>query len=477
MTGVDRTAESVRHRPGAGYSADFDVGPVVHHDAMTMEPGDGNDLDIPAQAPEVASGAIVVDESGLVVLGDSEFVDSYVSRLTALAKDAVSVVDVSKKSLADVAAAGASVAAVAANAGQYVKLSPASMELIKNSRLISGDPGYYLATTRQTSSSLFAGQVQWRPVSLNHAQLLNVQLAMVMIALRTAIASVEDAVDRVDRKVDAILKLAEADRTGAVVGMYQTLTRMTDHFDETGKLSQADWDSIATLGPGLDRLIAKLRSFVSKSLRDFEPEAPIGARADFLAAVVNQKLVGESLQLLVVAEDALYKWNRLKLARIEATEPDHIAATVESVNRALRDDLQSDAALLREARDVLDAFAAVRPLEFFRRSSAKSMRADADKLRVSLDDFASARRTQVADWADNEMPDFGDAVNEVKRLAKAGVEAAGETGIRAIDAGYSFAGSVGSFLQNAADRREKDRVGRPTKSGTDASGRMVEGDA
>lgn len=424
---------------------------------MTIEPRDSNLPEPQDDGTDSSATAVVLDEDGVLVVGDDENVRSYISGLTSLAKDAVSVAGVSKKSVADGAALATAAAGMAASAGQYVKLSPASMDLLRTSDLIPGQPGFYLSTLRQSSSNLFAGQLQWQPVALGPTQLASAQMLMMMIALRTAIASVEDAVARVDTKVTAILQLAEAERVGEIIGLHRTLSRMADQFEETGRIAQADWDSIAALGPDLERAISKLRSFVARSLKDFDPSASIGDRSKFLETLVDQKLMGESLQLLVVAQDALYKWNQLKIARIEATEPENLLIAIESMRSAIRADLQADAGLMREAQEVLDNFSVVRPLEFLRRSSAKNVRDNAQKLKTSIDEFAAARQTQLADWTDHEIPDFDDAVGEVKRLAAVGVDAVEEAGAKALDAGYSVARSFGSFLQRSADRREAER--------------------
>jgi hypothetical protein len=45
-------------------------------------------------------------------------------------------------------------------------------------------------------------------------------------------------------------------------------------------------------------------------------------RADKLREANEEHLLGETLSLLVVAEESLYKWQRLNLTRVESTEPE-----------------------------------------------------------------------------------------------------------------------------------------------------------
>ncbi|MGW6694936.1 hypothetical protein ACWF62_14310 [Rhodococcus sp. NPDC054953] len=409
-------------------------------------------------------GVLVVDDGGILVTGDQEFVSKYVDRLKAIASDAVSVADLSGKNVADIAAIGGAAAALHAGAaaGEFVRISQRSMDLIRNQNLIPGDPGYYLSTVRDGAGK-FSGQIQWSPVSMLPAQALALQMAMVTISLRTAIASVEQAVERVQDSVDAILELAKADLAGGVLGVHDNLDRHVAHLDETGKLSTADWESIAALGPALEVTGSKLRQHIRGILDTFDQEASIGDRADQLEKAVRQGMLGESLQLLVIAEDSLYKWHSLKIARLEATEPEHLDAAVRAMTGLLNAHLAEDGALLASAAGILDRYSTIKPLEIVRWMSASSVRENVALLRKDLDEFVEARRTAVLEWQEREDPTIGDAFEELGNRAKGvGVAiggAAGAIGGKALDVGAAGLGQVGAGLMRVAERRRKEPVG------------------
>ena len=65
------------------------------------------------------------------------------------------------------------------------------------------------------------------------------------LALRSAIADVQAAVEAVDEKVSDIQKKVRAREVGEVVGTYRYLQRVVDATRERGKLLEADWDQVA----------------------------------------------------------------------------------------------------------------------------------------------------------------------------------------------------------------------------------------
>lgn len=119
--------------------------------------------------------------------------------------------------------------------------------------------------------------------------------------------------------------------------------------------------------------------------------------------------------------------------------------------------LERDSALLLHARAELATYAAIRPLEIVRMLSKSKMKRDMRDLRKDLDDFATARRSQVMGWQEYEDPSVAEALAVVGNRAKAIGEAVTGTakGIAggALDVGAAGVGSLGDQLQRVADTR------------------------
>ncbi|MFI8774003.1 hypothetical protein ACIGKQ_17795 [Gordonia sp. NPDC062954] len=397
--------------------------------------------------------AVLVDEEGLVLTGDQASVERYLDRLRSIAGDTADIAALSPSKAANVAATAAGIANVAAQHGEFVRLSPASMKLLRAHKVIPGTDGFNRMMV-VNSKGKFAGQLQWQRVSLGPSQAMALQMFAVQMALKSAIASVEKAVERVEDKVDEVLALAKADRAGDVVGQNATVTRLVEYLDSQGSLPAADWDAVAPLGPALEITIEKLRAHIKDALTGFDPEKPIQDRAKYLDKVVTSNQLGETLQLLVVAEDTLYQWQRLRIARVEETEPQHLESVVQSARDLLRAHIERDGEVLVQARENLADFARIRPLEIVRFMSTGQLKSNMVSLRDDLDQFAHARRSQVIGWTESEDPGVQDALAEIGNRAKLAAGSARALGAKAVDFGFVGVSRAGVWLQGVANSHE-----------------------
>jgi hypothetical protein len=225
--------------------------------------------------------------------------------------------------LGNAAGLAAGAAAFLGQSAKFVQLHPESIKAIHRDDLISGTDGFFRMMTRGADKK-FVSQLQWKKTNVNPARMMSLQMVAVQLALKTAIAEVEESVQRVEGKVEEVLRLAHANRSGDVLGDRVTIDRMVAYLDRHGGFSDADWDSIAGVGPALNRTVEQLRHHADRTLRSFDSTRPIQDRADFIVKAVEADQLGETLSLLVVAQESLFKWQRLRLARVEATQTEHV---------------------------------------------------------------------------------------------------------------------------------------------------------
>lgn len=413
--------------------------------------------------------AVSVEPEGILVAGNPEVVAGYLARLTDLAGEALDVSGVSKTSMANVAAAAVGVKAIAAQAGQFVRLSPDSVQALKTYKVLPGDSGFFRMTVVDEAGK-FRQQLQWQKVPLGPTQALSLQLLAVQVALEVAIASVNESIARVEGKVEQVLVLAQASRVGDVVGHFATLDRLVTTLDEYGALPTADWESVAGLRPTLSVTIERLREHVKRTLAGFDATRPVQDRADYLRRAIEENRLGESLHLLVVSEQSLYLWQRLRIARVQATEPRHLQMVLDDARTVLAEHFERDGELLLHARSELSHFAKMHRLDGFRWGATHNLKHDIVKLKNDLDDFAQARGSQVMGWTDHESPSVVDALAEVgSRAASAGGAVAGAAG-KAIGAGVSGVGSglgwvgrgIGNLVGSGNQQADKAEITTPT---------------
>ncbi|MDX1874523.1 hypothetical protein SBI67_20580 [Mycolicibacterium sp. 120266] len=418
-----------------------------------------NSTDELGELPTVVTGqgeiVVSVQPEGLLISGDAGDVEAYIDRIRGVTRRVVDTVGIDKATLGNATGLAAGGAAFLGQSGKFVQLHPESMEAIRKGRLISGTDGFFRMVTRGADGK-FVKQLQWKQTNVNPARLMSLQMVAVQLALTGAIAEVEESVKRVEGKVEEVLRLAHANRSGDVLGDRTTIDRMTAYLDRHGSFSDADWDSIAAIGPALNRTVEQLRHHADRTLRSFDPDKPIKGRAEFIVSAVQNGYLGETLSLLVVAQESLFKWQRLRLARVEATQPEHVQQVMDDARDLLARQLTEDGALYQRAHEVLAAVAKTDALDGIRIRSVQRLERDLPVLRADLDRFASARRAQLEEWQVFEAPSPKDAataaIGRVGETANAALTAtSGGTAI-ALEAAGEGIQQLGSFIGRARDK-------------------------
>ncbi|MFV8230239.1 hypothetical protein [Mycolicibacterium fortuitum] len=418
-----------------------------------------DNLPLPVDSDEVE---IAVQPGGLVVSGDPKAVEAYLSQLRVFAGKTMRVTGVNKSSISNAAALLAGMAGILADSGKYVQLHPDSVNALRVGNVIPGTDGYFRMMTRG-GDGLFLQQLQWAPAQIAPPQMLAIQLIATQMALKSAIADVEQAVCRVEGKVESILDLAQASRAGDVLGTYLSIRRATEFLDQHGVLPDTDWDALASLGPALNVTVEQLRNHISRILDSFEPNLPVQDRAAKLGKAVEEKRLGETLSLLVVAEDSLYRWQQLRLARVESKEPEHLQRVIDNANELIQHQVVEDGKLYRDAKNLLDEFAKPDPIEGFRFRAVRDLAKHRSTLGDELDHFAEARRHQVAEWSAVTTPSVLDAAEAViDAVADSALKAVGAAGQRLIRMGEYLAEKA-PVDKGRATADESDTAPRETK--------------
>jgi hypothetical protein len=371
-----------------------------------------------------AEVVVSFQDEALLLGGDPAAVESYLARLRAIAGQAVRVAGIDSASLANAASGLAGLTSVLNNFGKYVQLDPDTLNALTSGNLIPGSNGFFRMTT-SADDGHFLARLQWRPAVLGPEAMASAQMIAVQMALTSAIAQVEDAVRRVEDKVELVLEVARAHRAGDILGNNLTISRMVDSLEKYGSLPDAYWDSVAVLGPALNVTVEQLRNHVRRTLASFDHALPVQQRAEKLRNAISDNRLGDTLSLLVIAEEALHKWQRLNLARVESTQPEQLLRAIDEARELVDHHLREDVQIYRNAKEILDRFAKSEAIDGFRFLSVRELAKHACALRDELDNFAKARQHQVETWEDFHIPSLLDA-------AFATIEAARTTTNRAL---------------------------------------------
>jgi hypothetical protein len=399
------------------------------------------------------AGEVVValQPEGLLVGGDPEAIEPYLNRIREIAGQTIRVAGIDRSSLANSTGVLTSAASFLGQSGKFVQLHPDSLQAIKQGNLIPGTDGFYRMMTRGADNK-FLHQLQWKPTAVNSAQLMSAQMIAVQLALKTAVAEVEEAVRRVEGKVDQVLKLAQAHRTGDVIGNYTTISRLVAYLESHGAVPDALWDSVATLGPALNSTVEQLRNHADRTLAALDPNEPVQERARTLGEAVTAGMLSETFNLLIVAEESLFRWQRVLLARVAATQPEHFGKVIEDSRQLLAQQLAADGGLYGRAKAAIETFGTPKAIDGFRFLSVRELTKYRNQIQQDLDDFASARRHQIQRWEPLAPP-------SIREAADATVEIARKSASQALTAAGEGLIKLSDMLteQRKKDAVEKDR--------------------
>jgi hypothetical protein len=114
---------------------------------------------------------------------------------------------------------------------------------------------------------------------------------------------------------------------------------------------------------------------VAAQVEVLDADAGAQERARRLRNLVDDGQIGLMLQLLVLAEDSYYQWQRLRLERVRVVEPAHLAGVIARANEQLAADLRRDSGMVEMLHDKLTTYAAQRPLERLHPHAARDLQA------------------------------------------------------------------------------------------------------
>ncbi|MFD0449693.1 hypothetical protein ACFQZK_01330, partial [Rhodococcus aetherivorans] len=251
--------------------------------------------------------------------------------------------------------------------------------------------------------------------------------AAALAGLKMAIAAqfdrIDEHLDRIEDSVDEILRLASAQRLGDVYGHHRLLTRRVHALTDGDALTATDWSSIrrARGRPrGRRRTPAVPRPETARHARG--RRLP-GARADQLADVLHKGRLLETLQLLIVAQQSLFLWQRLRLVQVQTIEPQHLQQTIASARATLSEQYTADTDLAARLRQILDRHAVLSPGEAHHKLAGRALTKHRDGLAAMVEAFIAARNLQIEQWTGARHATLGEAWSAARTRTGAAVTA------------------------------------------------------
>lgn len=368
-----------------------------------------------------AADSTTSTEVMLFLDGDDLYVTGEATSIDLVLADLLGPVDAMRRRsatrLAEAGAVAAGAAALAMPAEELFRLTPEGLAKLAQYGEQLTDGGALRGFVRGDAGR-FAGDLSFEAVSFGAEQALAMQTAAVALALRSAIADVQAAVEAVDEKVSDIQKKVRAREVGEVVGTYRFLKRVVDSTRERGQLLEADWDQVAGARRDLEIALESLRAYVTESINDINADDSLPKRESAIKRITSNKGVAGSLRLILIAEQSLHLLEYLRLERVRTTDPDQVPSALADAKRSLNAQRELDATLVHTAIASIEAAKQVDPLEIHRIFSIPQLEKASVKAFDALASFASASRSDLPEFDRLvRRPEVAEARAEVKRHA------------------------------------------------------------
>jgi hypothetical protein len=374
-----------------------------------------------AATPEVPDGDVLLwkDSNGLVVLGAEKDRRTFLDALTPTSTAGAVV---------------ASGAAIVASGGDYLRLTAESAQKLKALGEQLDANGSMYGYVRDKGK--FAGNLRFDQVNFAPEQALALQTAAASLALRSAIANVEAAVERVEDKIEDVQRHLRAQLSGDVIGTLRHLERVAVATQERGVLLDADWASVAGIRADISRNLERLRDFVVRQASDIDAASRLPQRESKLDDFLEPGGGRDQLNLILVSEHSLHLWEMLRVARVRQTEPQHLESAIADSRRSLVQERRRNEELVSSVMEAVEGLRLVRPLEFYRIFSAREMQQTATAIHSSLEEFAQAARLPLPELGEVVMPTARDARDEARVIARDTAQ-----GVRALGSAAAQGGS------------------------------------
>lgn len=416
-----------------------------------------DNTDPTADDPSNAQVIVAEDPNGALVIGGDSAVAEFVAQWEAEGTAVTQRTEITGAERAAAISKAVDLGAVGATAARYVRLR-------RDVGVGKGETAVLRLWVRGANGKILSNKAI-SPATLTRT---NPAALLAVIAIRAALAQstqeITEAVQRVEGIAEEVLRLASADRTGDVNGHYRLLRRRVSHLDEGAQLTDTDWSTVAALGPALEVGIERLRDYATRLVRELPTGLKADERATRIERVVKEGRLGEVLRLLVVAEQSLYLWERLRVERVQVSEPQHLDQTIAAAHSALSEHLRADGELVLALHETLGDYGVLQPLEFHRKFSGRKLRAHLTALRGDLDYFVTARGLQVEGWEPLGTPTARDAIRAAKTAAIESGRSLRSLGGKAIDGGLAGISRAGGAVQAKADRWRTEQTSQPNEN-------------
>lgn len=321
---------------------------------MTVCPGVGPPCQNAQMSESFNEVGIHVSGGTAVLAGDPDLISTLLSRLDIDPNQARKV----GRGIADLVAAATGLGAVmTVSDGSWVQLTPKSqMRLVELAKFNPSPEGVFSGAIRGTKGQIdsFA---QFTTGGMNPVVMSNIAMLTAMMALRSAVAQLEELAQAMDVKLDRLLEDNRARALGDVQGLTQVLLRAFELYEEIGRITDTAWSQIA----GHATALAQASSHALAQIENLTGSLNARAFVDKVKAAENtaDNELRSWLVILAACQANQQRLETLELVHLRQRDPEAVEAHAKSIQASAARREHAAASRLQSLLDALTAAANV----------------------------------------------------------------------------------------------------------------------
>ena len=408
--------------------------------------------------------AIHINEGKAVLAGKPEMVLDLLSQLDVRADQVQKVGRATTDLLAQATGLGA---VLASFDGSWVQLTAESQQRLTELAYFNLSKGGVFSGVLRGDKGRIDSFVQFTQGGRNPLVLSNMATLTATMALRSAVAQLEELVQSMDVKLDRLLEDNRTKALGDVQGLTQVLSRAFELYEETGRITDTAWSQIAGHATALAQAYSQALGHI-ESLAESLKSGSFAGKVDAAEHIADTEL-RFWLVLVAACHANQQRLETLELVHLRQSDPEAVRAHASSIEAAVEERRRSAAVRLQS---LLDAMASVADVSDFNRVRSplrsRQILDSAERTNVLINKFAEICGVDSLLQESVERESWRKSLSDLARTTTATVTSVAKS----VPAGLAKAS--GDVVVRAASQIEAKRTTGEETAAADLSGSGIE---
>lgn len=295
---------------------------------------------------------IHVSGGAAVVAGDPDLIGTLLARLDV---DVTQMQSAGKGTLDLVAQASGLGAVLTSMDGSWVQLTPESHQRLLELAKFNLPQGDVFSGVLRGAKGQIDSFAQFTSGGMNPLMVSNLATLTATMALRSAVAQLEDLAQAMDVKLDRLLDDNRARALGDVQGLTQVLLRAFELYEETGKITDTAWSQVAGHATALAQASSHALAQIELLTRSLEVRS-LTEKATAAEAIASKEL-RSWLVILAACQANQQRLETLELVHLRQRDPEAVEAHATSIQGSVARREEAAASRLQSLQDALTSAA------------------------------------------------------------------------------------------------------------------------